>query len=105
MHQSGVFELGLRESHTTASADGGKGNATPQNLEISCFDTASTHIGLSAFSKAAVRLAVLDCNGSMATTHFHPKLERYSHLLTSGLVLTGAMQRAALPMLDRNASL
>lgn len=65
----------------------------------------ATHIRLPAFSKAAVRLAVLDCNGSMPTTHFQPKLERYSHLLTSGLVPIGAMQRAALPMPDRNASL
>jgi hypothetical protein len=39
-HQSGVFEIGLRESPTTASADGGNGKATPQNLEISCFDAA-----------------------------------------------------------------
>ena len=40
-HQSEVFEIGLREAPTTASAGDGKAKAPPQNLVILSFDTAS----------------------------------------------------------------
>jgi hypothetical protein len=42
--QSRTFEIGLREWPTTASERVGIGKATPQNLEIYCFDT--IHQGL-----------------------------------------------------------
>ena len=44
-HQSEVFEIGLREAPTTASAGGGKAKAPPQNLVILSFDTASARSG------------------------------------------------------------
>jgi hypothetical protein len=43
--QSRTLEIGLRERPTTASERVGKGKATPQNLEIYCFDTASAELG------------------------------------------------------------
>jgi hypothetical protein len=45
--QSRTLEIGLRERPTTASERVGKGKATPQNLEIYCFDTAWARSGLS----------------------------------------------------------
>jgi hypothetical protein len=63
MLQSRAVEVGLRELLTTASADVGNGKATPQNLEIYRFDTASATSGRSTGpSRFATIVGIDDAN-------------------------------------------
>jgi hypothetical protein len=58
-HKSRAAKARLRGRPTTASAHVGNGKATPQNLVIYCFDTASTLNGRSNLSLPDIRKLIL----------------------------------------------